>query len=270
MLGLGLSMPYMRSNFSIGGFDPDYRDILAQGTPPSESIQTAQNNLIVEIKTVGDLWIKIRSLYIWRDGTVLNGAFKTIDWKRLGNATLVSAPTIATTGIQGNGTNYVNLNFNANDAVNNPSLDGDLTVGYWSVNGTNGTTAQVAGVDSSGDGIQILTQLSNSQRIFTAVNSINNIISNTGLALNGDTELITATNNGTITELRRNSTVLGSFTPTSLIANADIYALARNRVGSTAGLFSDDTLSMTIISEALTLAEISGLKTAFDNYILAL
>lgn len=268
-LGLGIGLQYPRGLIGGGGFDPDYEAILAQGTPPSASIQTAQNDLLVAIKAISPsdgVWTKIRSLQIWRDGVTGGDDFKSIDWKRPEvKATLISGVVSSTTGFQGNGTSaYVNLNYNAND--DNPLLEENLTVGYWSVNGTDaGINAQIGALGASG--IQISPR--DSSRMLVAANSVPSQFTDTGLGANEDIELITLTNNAGTVTARKNSTTLGTAILSSGFYDGNVYALSRN-LNEVATGFSADTLSMTFISEALTLAEITGLKTAFDNYIASL
>ena len=140
-LGLGLGIQFRKKEGAAGsGFDADYQAILnyatTQGdTLPSSSVQAAQNQVVVDLKSAG-VFSQLDFLHVWRDGTTGLGGFKSIDWIRLSKATLVNSPILTVNGIQGNGTtSYVNLNFNPTTDASNYLLN-DHSVGAFNANPT--------------------------------------------------------------------------------------------------------------------------------------
>jgi hypothetical protein len=107
---------------SFSAFDSDYKAILSyaitQGyTLPSEGQQELQNQLVVDLKSLG-IWNKLDTLAIFAtDGS---SDFALIDWKKLSQYTAFNSPTFSTNGgFAGNGTSsYVNSQFSASIGVN--------------------------------------------------------------------------------------------------------------------------------------------------------
>ena len=254
-------------------FTTEYQDVIDYATAqsytlPSEPQQTAQNQLVLDLKAAG-VWEKYKELHIWRTGQVGQGDFKSIDWKRLNTASYVSAPALAVTGIEGDGVSaYVDLNFDV--ASHFPSSD--ITFGCWSVNGTLGTKAQMGSLISGETFTQIVPSLQPSVprfRFFVGGNDAGEAV-DVGITENQDTELITLSKSGNEGVLRKNETQIGTYTRAALPPNSQsVFALARNLNGSP-DLYSNDTLSITFHAELLTLAEITAMKTALDTYFASL
>ena len=115
-------------------FDSDYQAILdyatAEGyTLPSAPVQTAQNQLLLDLKSAG-VWAKLDSFAnLATDGSP---DFALIDWKRLITMQAVNAPAFTVNqGFKGNGTSaYINTNFTPSTDGVNYALD-SCSFGYY-------------------------------------------------------------------------------------------------------------------------------------------
>jgi hypothetical protein len=153
MLGFGLGLNKWRR---VGGvsFDPDYQAVLDYATTqgyalPSASQQTAQNQLVLDLKAAG-VWTQLDMLHVWRTGDTSVQDFKTIDWIRLNEATIVNAITFVNSGVQGDGVNaYVDLNYNPSTDATNYLLDDHCYGGFNDKNDADGVFISALGATYS-------------------------------------------------------------------------------------------------------------------------
>ena len=268
-MSLGLSLGLQYSKLSGGGFDPAYQAVLnyansEEDTLPASNIQIAQNTFV---ETINSFFNKFTELHLWA-GEVGLGGFKSIDFVRLNKADYYNSPSLLANGIKGNGTSsYVDLNFNCLTE----SQEDSITIGYYSIDGTDGNNSGVIGAFDTSIfyGSYIFPALSTNDRITGGANSGFEIFEETGLGLGGDTELISVSHNGTQLKLNRNDTSLGIENKTGTRPNLSAFALARNLNGS-ADFFTDTTLALTFHAEELTSSELLILSNAVKTYLNAI
>ena len=264
-LGFGLGLQYSKLSGGGSGFDPTYQAVIDYAnseslTLPNSTIQGLQNTFL---ETINPFFSKFTELHLWAGEAGLEG-FKSIDFVRLNKADYYNSPSLLANGIKGNGTSsYVDLNFN----YLTESQEDSITMGYYSIDGTDGSNSGVLGVyQSAGDkGSYIFPKTSNDS-IACGGNTNFEVFSNTGLSVGGDTELISVTHNGTQLEINRNDTSLGIVNKTGTRPNLSGYALARNFDGS-ADNFTDTTLALTFHAEELTSSELLILSNATKTYL---
>lgn len=125
MIGLGLQRIIGGNGSSFGGFTAEYQAVLDKATAmgytkPSASQQILQNQLIIDLKTLG-VWSKMDNFYMFKnDGSK---EFATIDWKTPSNLATVPSGAVMPTwssayGFQGNSTLSMALNLNTTSGTN--------------------------------------------------------------------------------------------------------------------------------------------------------
>ena len=267
---IGWGSIYDKSNagetlLSGSGFDPAYQAVLnyansEEDTLPASNIQTAQNKWF---EAINPFFSKFKELHLWAGEAGLGG-FKSIDFARLSKADYYNSPSLLANGIKGNGTSsYVDLNFNCLTETQEDSI----TIGYYSIDGTNGDNSGVIGSYdlSTQIGSYIFPSTVEDNRIVAGANSGAKKFDNLGLGLGGDNELISVSQNGIQLKLRRNEISLGVLNITPGRTSLSSYALARNR--GFASFHTATTLALTFHADELTASELGILATATKNYL---
>ena len=137
---LGGSLDFSGANYAnfynaLNSFDVDYQAVLVEATTqgytlPSLANREIQNQIIVDLKSTGR-WAEMDAMFHFKgDG---DSNFKSINWKNPtgAKATEVGAGALtwANDGVQGDGTNYLNLGWNpTDDGVN--YLQNDFSVWF--------------------------------------------------------------------------------------------------------------------------------------------
>ena len=261
-LGFGLGLQY--SKLSGGGYNANYQSVIdfatSEGdTLPSSTIQGLQNDFMVSINP---FFSKLKELHLWAGESGLGG-FKSIDFARLNKADYYNSPSLLANGIKGNGnSSYVDLKFN----YLTESQADSISMGYYSIDGTDGSLEAVMGAVNSDNASYILVNLSNNKRFFAGVNSEFGGFQNTPLTIGGDDELISVSHNGTQIKLKRNEVSLAIENKDGNPPNLSAYALARNINGSP-NTFSDTTLALTFHADELTASELGILSAATKTYL---
>jgi hypothetical protein len=124
-----------QAQIPVGGFTTEYQAILDEATTltytlPSGANQTIQNQIIVDMKADG-LWTTTDAMFYFKgDG---GNNFKKINWKNpTGDKALevgAGALVYASTGIKGDGTNYLDLKWNPTDDGTN-YLQNDFSIAF--------------------------------------------------------------------------------------------------------------------------------------------
>jgi hypothetical protein len=262
--GFGFGLQY--SKLSGGSvYNANYQAVIdyansEEDTLPASNIRSFQNDFMISINP---FFSKFTELHLWAGEAGLDG-FKSIDFVRLNKADYYNSPSLLANGIKGNGTSsYVDLIFN----YLTESQEDSITMGYYSIDGTDGGNSGVLGVyQIAGDkGSYIFPKTSNDS-IACGGNTNFELFQNIGLGLGGDTELISVSHNGTQLKLNRNDTSLGIVNKTGTRPNLSSYVLARNFDGS-ADNFTDTTLALTFHAEELTSSELLILSNATKTYL---
>jgi hypothetical protein len=133
---LGLSLGIQSGAFlkTVQAFDADYQAVLNRATAlsyglPSASVQTKQNQLVVDLKASG-AWAKFDVFYMFaNDGTK---EFATLNWKSptANQASVVGSLTWNSAGYVGAASSYLNTSFNPTSGTPNISQN-NACVGVW-------------------------------------------------------------------------------------------------------------------------------------------
>jgi hypothetical protein len=253
-------------------FDADYQAILSyaitQGyTLPSDTQKLKQNQLVLDLKTVG-IWNKLDSFANFANDGSSN--FALIDWKRLSLFTAVNSPTfIPNVGFKGNGiSSYINMNISP--AGNTKYLLGNSSIGAWYNNILTRT--------NNGIGLGVRTAANNNSSGISPYDATRFVV---GLnnSLGFDLVSYTRPTKGYLMVTRDNldtsdNYVNGIFNSTSLRVERDIltqfnyFCLSYNS-GGTPTTFSDDEISIIHIGGSVTGDSLS-FYNAINNYITSL
>ena len=259
--GFGLHKHRFRGGVAINS---NYQNVLdyansEEDTLPASNIQIAQNKWF---EAINPFFSKFTELHLWAGEAGLGG-FKSIDLVRLNKADYYNSPSLLANGIKGNGTSsYVDLNFFADTES---SVD-NLSFGFFAPNGidnTNRFQGVMGSVDAANRGILFLID-SEEEEFEISANSAANIF----LKAASD-ELISVSNNGTNTIIRRNGTTLQSRSSTASFRSSNsVFLLARNyRYARNPLNFINDTISLSFIADELTASELGILSDATKTYL---
>lgn len=265
MFGVGLGISIGRRRVASGSvpIDSDYQAVLNRATAlgytlPSSSVQTKQNQLLIDLKTAG-VWAKLDVFYCFAtDG---DSNFATLNWKSptTRQVTQVSSPTFITKqGFQGDGVAaHLNTNFNPSTAgVINYTTDVASRHFYLYAAG-NSTNQSFEGTGSATTNNTLRASGLN-QRINQGTSGINTAFDYT--ATKGMKSIHRTSN--TNVELF-NGTTQGSRTAAAIgLANSVQYVL---RAGTTSNV-SNHTVSMYSMGASL-VSENTAYVTAFETYL---
>ena len=218
-------------------FDTDYQAVLDYATTnsitlPDSSTQTAQNQIVLDLKS-NDIWSRLDGLLYFKGSAVT--AFKLIDWKRLVSAIAFGGVTWSSLGVKGNATNgYIDThyilgtdstNFLFNDASHGANVFDGTNIGMiMGARDSSGTPYHTLIGKLSADSSSLFGRLNAKQNGFTKLDiSGNNIFS-------VDASNIYYHNNGVLSETTSGGG-LG-------IENWSLYLLSANTGGS-ATIYSD-------------------------------
>lgn len=243
-----------------GGFDVDYQNVLDWGsanfaTLPSASVQTAQNQLVVDLKAAG-VWDSLDILYVFAgDGDII---FSNINWVSPGvnNAQFQGGMSFHTNeGAKSDGINgYVNTGYNlAAEAVNYKVDYGQIMFHVYSGGNVWNTASAICGAreDANVTTPQLMLQNSANNDILVRMQSYGNTIGAYEYLLAGPPPAYTGTflfdreNGNTLTAFHNNVQFATDNTSENhpSFPSREVYLFANN-TGGVAANFNYNTLSM--------------------------
>jgi len=272
-----IGLTYGNFSSSGAGFDPDAQAFITAAGITGETQQSALNQLVLDLKGTGsttnntDVWSDLYSLYPFcpiDNSTATLDGFKwnllnPLDTDAAFRITWNNAPTVAVTGVKGNGSNqYGNTHFNpstdfisSNDcgftvALSTVGLEGDVDVGC-----RNGTTTAFESV-TFGSSMRL--------RVATYTNQI--------IVAGADYDNIyTASRRGsTDFEAYKNGVTAGTnSTSAASNPNLDVFILCENNGGSPS-LYSTREQQACAIHKGLTDNQAKDIYDAITTYNTAL
>ena len=266
-----------------GGFEVEYQDILDWATLnsrtlPSASVQTSQNQFLLDLKTAG-VWDSLDVLYVFAgDGDV---GFRLINWKNPGTNDLTSngLNTTNDAGISGGLNQYGNTNYNlSTDAVNYRTDYGQIMFHLWNSGSSWLSATSMCGAreTSAVTNSQLMIHSTATDDILVRMQSYGNTIGSytypDATAAPGYTgTFYFSRDNGTsISAYRNNSPFISStghqFFPTSI--NRDVYLFATNTGGAATSTGGGETMSFWTIGGFGSLR--NQIHTAWNTYMTAL
>lgn len=271
---MGFKTPeYAAASSGGGGFDADYQAILDYATLkgytlPSSAQQTAQNTLLLAMKSSG-VWAKRDRIYIHAQAG--SSSFGLINWKSPSDATLatlVNSPTfVSNGGFTGNGTSsYINYNYAPDvDAVLYTQSDACFDYSISAADTAPGTNVSHLIIYTNPSSSYRHTIRFTTNRVYghnsTFLSYVNWNEATTGIMNHSNLP-----NSGTI-DLYQDGTRVDNLTGNTTMpfsSSGYVYGL-RNDAG-----FSNATLSMAAWGSALTGTEASNYNTAWKAYLASL
>lgn len=248
-------------------FSAEYQAILDYATTnsithPSLSVKTAQNQLVLDLKSYS-LWSKLDSLNIFACGDSALTGFMKIDWILLNSGTVVGGLTYSNDGISGNGTTqyfttaFVH-NFSHTNYKQNSASKGVVISNYDGIGANGGIMGFAA---SNVDRWEFNSALQRINQNFTNLSSAINFQPSVGGS--GSAILVRTSSsdvNGYVTGTKFTRTATSSTVET----NGNITLGKANSAG-TASRFASS-----FFGGSLTDTDVSNLRTAFNTYFVAI
>jgi len=274
-LGLSLNIQSGVVLKKVQAFDADYQAVLNRATAlsyglPSASVQTKQNQLVINLKAAG-VWAKLDVFYMYANDSA-GTAFSMLNWKTptLYESSLVGSLTFGKYGFTGAASSLINTNFNPfSNGVNFTSSN--ASAGIWKflnnntsskwMFGNSGAFNNTPGDSGSNGAVRIMTGNTTVGGTPTSVNNqatgllISNKLNNTG------TSSVIGSNNmmfysGGLAQVRdttNQNLVTGNYTVFSYAPAATSVAY----LGGISSFFAGASLS----------AEAAAFDTAMTTYI---
>ena len=266
MLGLGLGISKHRK--VGGGFDAAYQAVLDEGTSngytlPSEAHQILQNQLVVDLKSLG-VWDKMDAFYSLAGSGDMD--FSLINWISPGTYTntINSAPVKSASGIAFDGVDdYIDLGvIPGTDGGNWDIEEGSIGIVHFDepvINQYNGCTRALYRLYPGAQ--WTIFNINNTYDVFTGGST--NLL---GKHLHADQDTSVGTIKTYHSGVEVHSTAKGGTNVKPVLT----FALGANKSGaSTFSTYVDGSVSLVYLGSSMR-AEVSSLSTLIEAYIAAL
>jgi hypothetical protein len=227
------------------------------------TIQTATDTLVTDLKTSG-IWTKMKALYPIVGGTATTHKFNLVDPRDLDAAfrlVFAGGVTHSSNGFAGNGTNGW-----ANTFVNPNTLfpGGFASIGVYNrVSGTNSgffIGTQVGSINHLGIRPQFVTNIRHWNRGATSTQTNHTVLNEMGFSANS------RTSNTLLTSIDNTGAFQTNTTATSIAYSGFIIPLLVNNSSGAYSGYSNGQLSFAYISDALSSAELTTLKSINQTF----